>query len=173
MSSESNVLIPKIPNINSDIQTVDKLTNKDVTKRKEKFKAVAFVSAITGFSFLIGFGSTLAVVRKQDQKYFQEGIVGVKGGLHDSGASLALRALGWGTLYAFTGCGLLFYGIWKLSGAKNAEEFRHKMGSILPRIPKNDPPQSRTEFDGLTDLLKYISEDWGTENDPARRKKPD
>ncbi|XP_051176729.1 transmembrane protein 242 [Leptopilina boulardi] len=168
MSSESNVLLP----INPDIQTVDKLSNKDATKKKERFKAVAFVSAITGFSFLIGFGSTLAVVRKQDPKYFQDGVVGVKG-LHDSGASLAFRALGWGTFYAFTGCGLLFYGIWKLSGAKNAEEFRYKMGSILPRIPKNDPPQSRTEFDGLTDLLKYISEDWGTENDPARKKSPD
>lgn len=39
--------------------------------------------------------------------------------LPETGASLALRALGWGTLYAFTGCGILFYSIWKLSGAKN------------------------------------------------------
>lgn len=31
-----------------------------------------------------------------------------------------------------------------------------KAGSILPRIPKNDPPQSRTEFSGLTDLLQYL-----------------
>lgn len=31
-----------------------------------------------------------------------------------------------------------------------------KAGSVLPRIPKNDPPQSRTEFSGLTDLLQYI-----------------
>lgn len=130
------------------------------------------MSAITGFSFLLGFGSTLAAVRKQDPKYFQDGVVSVKG-LHETGASLAIRALGWGTLYAFTGCGLLFYGIWKWSGAKNAQEFRYKMGSILPTIPKNNPPQSRTEFDGLTDLLKYISEDWGTENDPARKKSPD
>lgn len=34
MTSESNVLIP----LNSDIQTIDKLTNKDATKKKEKFK---------------------------------------------------------------------------------------------------------------------------------------
>ena len=33
------------------------------------------------------------------------------------------------------------------------------MGDILPRIPKNNPPQGRTEFEGLTDLLKYISEE--------------
>lgn len=130
------------------------------------------MGAITGFSVLIGFGSTLSMVRKQDPKSFQEGVVTAKG-LHESGASLAVRALGWGTLYAFSGCGILFYGIWKLSGAKTAEEFRYKMGSWLPKIPRNDPPQSRTEFEGLTDFLKYVSEDWGTEKDPARRKSPD
>lgn len=31
---------------------------------------------------------------------------------------LAIRALGYGTLFAFLGTGTLFYGIWKLSGAK-------------------------------------------------------
>lgn len=35
-------------------------------------------------------------------------------------------------------------------------DFRMKAGGILPKIPKNDPPQSRTEFDGLTDLLQYL-----------------
>jgi hypothetical protein len=37
------------------------------------------------------------------------------------------------------------------------KEFRMKVGSALPRIPKNNPPQGRTEFEGLTDLLTYIS----------------
>lgn len=41
------------------------------------------------------------------------------------------------------------------------EDFRIKMGSILPVIPRNNPPQSRTEFSGLNDLLTYISEDYG------------
>lgn len=36
-------------------------------------------------------------------------------------------------------------------------EFRESVGKLLPRIPKNDPPKSRTEFDGLTDLMKYLS----------------
>lgn len=77
---------------------------------------------------------------------------------------MAIRALGWGTFYAVGGCSLLFYGIWKLSGATNTLEFRQKMGSILPKIKKNDPPKSRTEFDGMNDLLKYVSEEWGKEN---------
>ena len=102
----------------------------------------------------------MAATRKQDPKHFGDGISGMKG-IPETGASLAIRALGWGTLYAVTGCGLFFYGIWKLSGATNTEEFRFKMGSLLPKIPKNDPPQSRTKFEGLTDLLTYISEDWG------------
>lgn len=27
---------------------------------------------------------------------------------------------------------------------------------MLPRIPRNDPPQGRTEFKNLTDLLQYV-----------------
>lgn len=27
---------------------------------------------------------------------------------------------------------------------------------MLPRIPRNDPPQSRTEFSGLNDLFQYL-----------------
>lgn len=48
-------------------------------------------------------------------------ILGLHGGaeLGDAGAILALRALGWGTLYAVAGTGFLCYGIWKLSGAKD------------------------------------------------------
>lgn len=117
-----------------------------------------FLSTVAGFSSFIGFGNALAAAKKRDPKYFNEGTIK---GVQESGTSLAIRALGWGSLWAFTGCGILFYGIWKMSGATNAQEFRTKMGSILPRIPKNDPPQSRTEFAGLTDLLTYISEDWG------------
>lgn len=68
-------------------------------------------------SAAIGFGATLAAAKKQDPVYFEKGMV------HhtkyaESGANLAMRALGWGTVYAFTGCGILFYSIWKLSGAQ-------------------------------------------------------
>ncbi|KAG5310228.1 TM242 protein, partial [Acromyrmex insinuator] len=129
-------------------------------KLKEKINATVFLSTVASISALIGFATAVATARKQDPKHFGDGISGIKG-IPETGASLAIRALGWGTLYAVTGCGLFFYGIWKLSGATNAEEFRFKMGSLLPKIPKNDPPQSRTEFEGLTDLLTYISEDWG------------
>lgn len=41
------------------------------------------------------------------------------------------------------------------------KDFRLKMGNILPALPKNNPPQSRTEFSGLNDLMTYLSEDYG------------
>lgn len=70
-----------------------------------------------------------------------------------------MKALGYGTLLAIFGVSAISFGIWKLSGAKNFEEFRLKMGSILPKIPKNEIPTSRTEFEGLNDLMSYL-ETW-------------
>lgn len=134
----------------------------DEEKRKEKFYAAIFLSSIAGMSAIFGFGSTLAAARKQDPNFFTKGLSASKS-LPESGASLAFRALLWGSFYAWSGCGMLFYGVWKLSGAETMEQFRNKIGNLLPRIPKNDPPQSRTEFEGLTDLLRYVSEEWGKE----------
>lgn len=67
---------------------------------------------------MVGFGATLAAVKKQDPKYFDKGMMSTVQ-LSESGASLALRALGYGTFFAFSGFGLVCYSVWKLSGAKN------------------------------------------------------
>lgn len=40
----------------------------------------------------------------------------------DTGANLALRALGWGTLFAVLGTGSIAFAIWKFSGAKDVSE---------------------------------------------------
>ncbi|XP_050727820.1 transmembrane protein 242-like [Eriocheir sinensis] len=129
----------------------------DATKEPEKFKyqAAAFLTGVAGVSMLGGFGMTLGMAKKKDPNMFNKGIMGARE-LHEAGGALALRALGWGSLYAVAGFSVFCFSIWKLSGAKDLKDFRMKAGSVLPRIPKNDPPQSRTEFSGLTDLLQYI-----------------
>ncbi|XP_068986559.1 transmembrane protein 242-like [Bombus flavifrons] len=131
-------------------------------KRKDKLYETLFLAGVAGISVMAGFFNALSSVKKKDSKNFDIGFMGGKG-LPESGAALATRALLWGSAWAVGGCGILFYGIWKLSGASTAEEFRLKVGNILPKIPKNDPPQSRTEFENLTDLLRYVSEEWGNE----------
>lgn len=35
------------------------------------------------------------------------------------------------------------------------------MGNMLPVLPKNNPPTSRTEFSGLNDIMTYVAEEYG------------
>lgn len=42
------------------------------------------------------------------------------------------------------------------------QEFRQKIGSIFPKVPKNNPPQGRTEFASVTDLLQYLDDEYST-----------
>jgi len=51
---------------------------------------------------------------------------------------------------------MLFFCLWKLSGAKDLTDFRERAGKILPQIPKSNPPVGRTEFSGINDFLQYV-----------------
>jgi len=150
------------------------ISSKEKEERTFKFKAAAFLTGVTGVSVLFGFGSTLAAAKKKDPHFFDQGVTGrIESvaetpaatsvvGKHgrsiamESGASLAARALGWGTLYSVAGCSVLFYAIWKLMAVNDLKEFRAKVGNWLPPVPRNSPPQGRTEFSGINDLLQYI-----------------
>lgn len=89
-------------------------------------------------SMLFGFGTTLAAAKKKDPHFFDQGFSGAienpkptavqaatatrhagRSIKMEPGASLALRALGWGTLYSVAGCSVLFYTIWKLLDVGN------------------------------------------------------
>jgi len=89
------------------------------------FSAGIFLTSVAGISALVGFGTTVASVKKKDPAFFNKGLATTQQ-MTETGASLAMRALGWGTLYAVAGCTVFFYSIWKLSGVNNASTTMRK-----------------------------------------------
>lgn len=80
--------------------------------------AAAFLGLVGGISALFGFSRAVGKAKKSESKLIEKG--GTKTLLLlDEGSTLAMRAFGWGSLYAVLGTGAFFYGVWKLSGAKN------------------------------------------------------
>lgn len=132
---------------------------KDKDDVNYRLKAGIFLTSVTAVSALVAFGMTLAAAKKKDPVMFEKG-TRITRHLQETGMDLAVRALKWGTFYAVSGCSLVAFGVWTLSGASNMEEFRYKMGNILPQIKRNNPPIGRTEFSGMNDLLNYVSEEY-------------
>lgn len=84
--------------------------------------SAAFLTCVAAGAGVFAFASTLASSRKTDPTMFSKGQTPSFPSA-ESGVQLAIRALKWGTFYAFGGCGLFFYGIWKMSGANDASIF--------------------------------------------------
>ena len=53
-----------------------------------------------------------------------QGLSGTKE-VPESGADLAIRALGWATLYSFGGFSLFCYGVWKMLGVSNVSTLNY------------------------------------------------
>lgn len=99
----------------------------------------------------------MGATKKQDIKSYTKGVQPSIYSLHESGAELARKALLRATIYSVSGFSLFCFGVWKLSGANNFEEFRYKAGTVLPRISKpKSENHGRTEFKNLTDLWQYL-----------------
>uniref|UniRef100_A0A0B7B3P3 Transmembrane protein 242 n=1 Tax=Arion vulgaris TaxID=1028688 RepID=A0A0B7B3P3_9EUPU len=123
----------------------------------QRLKAGMFLTSITGMSILGGFGMTLAMAKRQDPDMFVKGIHGTRE-IPESGVSLATRALARGSLYSVAGVSLFCFAVWKLMGVHSLAEFRHKVGSMLPKIPKKDNP-GRGDFKTVRDLFNYLIEE--------------
>ena len=100
------------PNVSQTLETVNENTS-ETEKFSYRIKAGAFLCTAAGFGVLAGFGGALAQAKKQDPRHFDAGMIGLDPAaekaarsarhLQESGAALATRALGYGTLLAFTG----------------------------------------------------------------------
>ncbi|XP_029214038.1 transmembrane protein 242-like [Acropora millepora] len=106
-----------------------------------------FLAGVTFASMVGGFGYAIGQARRRSPEP-------LNASTHE-GVKLALRALGWGTVLAVSGVGLLVLGVKTVFGVKDAKEFGIKMKNILPakdgkfvsqfdswRIPRNNGGRS-------------------------------
>lgn len=142
---------------NKNQTTKNPESDKVKLDKADKIKAGLFFTLVTTIGLLSGFGYSFSSTKKRETKNIGKQKLHNYYNLHDSGVELARRALLRATLYSVTGFSLFCLTVWKLSGASNFEEFRLKIGSLLPNIKRNPDQQSgRTEFKNLTELFQYI-----------------
>lgn len=122
--------------------------------RSHYVKGGVFLASVTGISVLFGFGMTLAMAKKRDPHSFLKGLDATS--LPESGASLALRALGRGTLYSVSAFGVFCFVTWKLLGVHNLQELREKLQSAMPAI-RRSKGEGRSDFGSIRELFEYLA----------------
>lgn len=103
------------------------------------FKEAIFVGCIAFFGALGGFAMTVSRVKRRNPNSFMKGVQPhPETEQMESGSSLGLRALAWGSVFAVTGVGTLTFVVCKLMGVHSVEESKVKFQSVAPAIKRNE-----------------------------------
>lgn len=109
------------------------------TSPRSYVKEALFLGSVACLGVIGGFAMTVSRVKKRNPASFMKGVlVNADSDQMESGASVGLKALGWGTILALAGVGSISFGVCKLMGVNSVEEFKVKFQSFAPAIKRKD-----------------------------------
>ncbi|XP_067946898.1 transmembrane protein 242-like [Watersipora subatra] len=140
----------------------DQATGEEDVRHQPFNKKAIFMITVGSVASVVSFGYTFLQSKKSEIKEItsqhtpQE--VRKQMALLRNGTKMASKALAYSWMLSIGGVSLLSYAAWKLSGARNLNDFRQKAGDALPIIPKSEV-QGRNDFHSLKDLADYLEEE--------------